>query len=1087
MAGFKIHYSNRTEILFERLADAVSNPPPRPLEPEIIVVQSKGMERWLRQQLATRLGIWANAWFPFPNLILQEFFQVILSDIVPDERFSPELLTWRIQLLLRECLSLSGFEQLKNYLSGEKRGLRQIQLCQRIADTFDQYTLYRPEMVLRWERGEESHWQAQLWRKLVAGETGSHRAALRQRFLAKLRKLIPETARLPRRVSVFGIPALPRYHVEVLAAVGRVIDVQLFLLSPSREFWAEILSEREQSRRHRRERKQMQLAFPANPYFETGHPLLASLGKLGRDFSAFLLDLDEVQDESHYEEPGDDTLLACLQSDILNLRHRGRDGQRKAIPPSDNSLQIHSCHSPMREIEVLHDSLLAFLDEDSALQPNEILVMTPDIELYAPYISAVFGGIQDDGRRIPFSIADRAPNAESVVVQAFLKILALAGSRLAAPAILDLLDAVVVRQRFGIRSEDREVILEWVRQTRICWGIDANDREQLGLPAFDENSWRPGLDRLLLGYALPETEMFAGILPAQAIEGDNSRVLGRFVEFLAQLFTTVRDLDQPRSLAEWSRTLLALLSQLLSEDENRVAEFQLLRGQIRRLAELQTGSSFADPVELDVIRYWLEGRLRNLDVNQAFPSGGVTFCAMLPMRSVPFRVIALVGMDYRTFPRSNQALAFDLIAAEPKPGDRFLKEEDRYLFLEALLSARKKLYISYVGQSIRDNSEIPPSVVVSELIEAIEQGFTTAAERKAICQHVCFRHHLQAFHPSYFSSGSRLFSYSQENFEALQARQKQRESSLHSAPFVVASIGEIPEELRRLDIVQLKRFYKNPTRYFFQHRLGLRLEDDAILLDGREPFSLEALDRYALEQSLVIKALAGEDIHAAYAWARCQGILPAGSAGEAIFRSRVSEVAAFVARLRPLLEGDPLPVLDFELNIAEFHVTGRIDRVWPRHLLRYRCAAVTPKDRLDSWIDHLALRCCDKAKYPRRTVVATADRMWNYREVDNAPEILGRLLVCYAEGLREPLRFFPKSAYQYARSVARGQGESSALRAAEKVWVADSFRQDNQRPAESEDVYHQLAFGNVNPLDSRFKHLAIEVFGPPLEHEEDRQ
>ncbi len=1086
MPGFHVYYSNRTEVLLDDLAQVVSSPPLPPLEREIIVVQSKGMERWVGQQLASRFGIWANSWFPFPNRMMQELFQSVLPGTILDERFSPEVLSFRIQRLLDGRQHTPGFEPLRTYLAVGKQELRRAQLCQRIADTFDQYTLYRPEMVLSWERDQESHWQARLWRELVSNAKSLHRAALRRRFLAAVRKSIPAATELPPRISIFGIPSLPPFHLQVFAAASSFMDVHLFLLSPSREYWTDILSEKEQARRQQRQKSQMQLAFPVNPYFETGHPLLASLGSLGRDFSGMLLDCEDMQDKSHYEDPGEATLLACLQSDILNLRHRGRDGLRTVIESSDASLQIHSCHSPLREMEVLYDNLLAFFDENPALQPNDILVMTPDIESYTPYISTVFGKDREGKNRIPFALSDRTARNDSVVAQGFLKILDLSGSRFEASAVLDLLDMEVVQRRFGIGPEDRDLILERVRETRICWGYDSQDRERHGLPGFDENSWRQGLDRLLLGTAMPGRAMFAGVLPAEGVEGSGSLVLGRFVEYLESLFAAVGGLERSQTLAEWSESLLGVLSRFLEENEQISEEFQMLRGHLHRLADLQRLSDFAEPVGLDAIKYWLEQRLHGVEFGQGFLSGGITFCAMLPMRTIPFRVIALVGMDSKAFPRLGRPPGFDLMASAPQPGDRSLRKEDRYLFLEAVLSAREKLHISYVGQSIRDNSELPPSVVISELIDVLDQGFAIGTEEMPVRKHFPVRHRLQAFSPSYFSAGSRLFSYSKDNLEALQARQAMQTSPVRAPqPFVTGSIGEAPAEFRRLDVADLKRFYRNPTSYFFRSRLGLNLERDHVLLEEREPFSLGSLDKYGLNQELVDKALDGEDIDAAYPWAKSQGLLPAGNAGDVAFRSCVAEVHAFVKSLRPILDGERLAAVDLDLSLGSFRVTGRVDRIWPSHLVRYRCAAAKAKDRLDVWIDHLLLQCSAPSSYPKLSLLAATDGMWRYRRLARAQTLLERLLDFYWKGLEEPLRFFPQSSYAYAKSLSDGKEESHAMRAAENVWRVDPYGGEDRPPAESEDRYNKLAFENMDPLDDRFRGLARQIFGPLLEHEQE--
>ena len=1110
MPGFNIYLSNRAGVLVSELAHVVSSPPLPPLQKEIIVVQSKGMERWLVQQLGDRFGIWANGAFPFPNAMIQDLFGAVLGELPAENAFAPELLAWRIQRLLPAYLNRAGFESLKRYAAEGRHGLKLAQLCYRVADVFDQYTIHRPEMILRWEEGEESHWQAQLWRALVAETGAGHRAKVRQQFFERLRQTAVAPSTFPARISIFGVSALPSFHVDVFAATGQFIDVHLFLMSPSQEFWADIVSEKEQTKRRQRERRQMQLAFPANPYFETGHPLLASLGKRGRDFSAILLDRGEGQEWSHYEDPGEETLLACLQSDILNLRHRGRDGFRKTVEAADASIQIHSCHSAMREIEVLHDQLLALFDADQELRPNDIVVMTPDIEAYAPYISAVFAGEHPQKSRIPFSVSDRTDLGNNPVVRAFFKLLELGGSRLTAPAVMDMLDIPLVQRRFDIRPEERGLLRRWVKETRICWGIDGDDRARHGVPAFEENSWKAGLDRLLLGYALPSDEggLFAGILPFNDVEGSGSQSLGRFLEFAQALFAMARELQRSRMLSEWSESLLEWMSRFLAPDEDLELEFQMLRAGLKHLAEVQRNSGFDTPVELDVVRYALEARLRPGEVGVGFLTGGVTFCAMLPMRSIPFKVIALVGMGSRAFPRTQRPAGFDLIASHPRPGDRSAREEDRYLFLEALLSAREKLYISYVGQSIKDNSEIPPSVVVSELIEAVDQSFVLGPLGANILDHICIRHRLQAFSSAYFEGLPGLFSYSEENLNALKARQAAAcytgrapvpispvtmESREHiregetsallkgnlSKPFVAAPIGEPPEEFRNVDLRELRRFYRNPTAYFFKRRLGLRLDEDKEWAEGREPFALDALDGYGLEQELVARKLAGEELAAAYPAARSRGLLPAGAAGALVFQDAVTSVEAFASSLLPLIQGDPLAPVDFDLATAGFRLRGRVGQIWSEHLLRYRCATVKAKDRLDLWIDHLLLQNSEMLGYPKRSVLVAKEAGWSFTPIVDAPEILRQLLNYYWEGLREPLPFFPQSAYQFAQRRQQERKKEDALNAARRIWKGD-----HQSRGEIDDPYYQLNWGKVDALDDRFTTLALGIFGPLLKHEE---
>jgi exodeoxyribonuclease V gamma subunit len=415
----------------------------------------------------------------------------------------------------------------------------------------------------------------------------------------------------------------------------------------------------------------------------------------------------------------------------------------------------------MREVEILFDNVLDFFQSNPGLTPKDILVMTPDIEAYAPYITAIFGGNQDEGMKIPFSIADRRALSESHIIDVFLKIINLKGRRFETLEIVDLLDNPVIQRRFNLKSEDMELILRWVNDVRIRWGKDRIHRKQMGLPAFDEGSWKSGIDRLLLGYALRgnEEKLFHDILPYDDIEGNETEILGRFLDFLSCLFSSVDGLGGNHTLAEWSVMLESLLARFFIEDQENQREMHVLRNKIRDLSTKQTLSGFIEPVELETVRYYLSKELKDEELSMGFMTGAVTFCEMLPMRSIPFRIIALIGMNGDAYPREYRPVGFDLIARDPKPGDRSLRDEDRYLFLEAMLSSREYLYISYVGQSIRDNSELPPSVLVSELIDHIDQGFSMAGG-DTIRDHIVVKHRLQPFSHAYFSEGSTLLSYS---------------------------------------------------------------------------------------------------------------------------------------------------------------------------------------------------------------------------------------------------------------------------------------------------------------------------------------
>jgi exodeoxyribonuclease V gamma subunit len=1077
MTGLRIFSSNRLEILADKLAEVLGEPLRAPLEPELVVVQSKGMKRWISMELARRRGVCANMRFPFPNTFLQDLFHRLIRPLPDRSPFESQVLSWRVMGLLPSLLGSPAFTTLRTYLGDPPGALKLIQLSERIADTFDQYLLFRPEMILGWEQGRESHWQAQLWRELSRGREHLHRAALGKVLLEALQGSGLELGDFPERVSVFGISALPRFHLEVLAALARVTEVNLFLMNPCREYWGDILAHREARR------AALGVGSPTDRlHLETGNSLLASLGALGRDFFDLLTEYPGEEDET-FVDPGEGTLLRALQSDILNLRERGRSGSgRSTVAATDTSIQIHACHSPMREVEVLHDRLRQLFEEHLDLTPGDILVMTPDIGTYAPFVQAVFAAPAEASATIPYTIADRSVREEGEIVTAFLAILDLWGSRFTSSQILALLEARAIRSRAALSAADVELVRRWVRETGIRWGIDDQNRRELALPADRENTWRAGLDRLLLGYALPgeEERLFRGVLPYDAIEGGDTLVLGRFVEFVEELFREIQALGRPRSLVEWSRALREILDRFFAADEESERELQAIRRKVKELADLERCAELTGSVELKVIRYHLGHHLEREGFGFGFMTGAVTFCALLPMRSIPFQVIWLLGMNGDAYPRASPPLGFDLMAHHPRRGDRSRRHDDRYLFLEALLSARERLAISYVGQSIQDNSLLPPSVVVSELQDAIEEGFELP--EGDILDHVVTRHRLQGFSPEYFKGGHRLFSYSDEYFETAKRLVAPRRAPL---PFIPAGLSEPPAEWRTVDLDDLTRFFVNPAKFLVTRRLRIRLDEGEGVLPETEPFILTGLERYLLEERLVARGLAGQDLRGYLAVARAGGRLPHGMAGDCTYEELRIGVERFVARTRPYHESPQLESLPLDLALGDFRVTGRISGRYGNRLVQQRYARAKPQDHLRAWIAHLAVGLADS---PRSSIVVGLRAegeatwvAWEYGPVENGAELLAGLLERYWEGLQRPLPFFPRASWAYARLVLeKGSPEGEALRKVSEAWAGDDYRR-----GELEDPYYHLCFRDTDPLDDEFQRLAVDVFEPLLAHQKE--
>ncbi|MDX2052345.1 MAG: exodeoxyribonuclease V subunit gamma [Polyangiaceae bacterium] len=1123
-----VHRSNRVEVLAEALLAVVSQPLSTPFERETILVQSKGMERWLSMFLAQKLGVWANVAFPFPKACVAQLSGLFVPSVNSQAGVSPEgrvaepfsrpALAWSIAAILPELLENPKFSELARYIQGDHALSRRLELSDKIAQIFDQYAVYRPELIRAFAKGEEDGWQAELWQKLLAvhgeGVAPTHVEELVQAM--ERARLAP--AGLPERISVFGISSLPPIYLDVLRSLSKHCPVHLFQLSPSREYLGHVRSPKELARLQPSE------ADWQAQHFTLENPLLASLGRLGRDFQQVLESrVDYVESGSDlYVEPRKDTALGLLQHDILHLVHRAPRSDQAApapVDPKDTSITVHACHGPIREVEVLRDQLLARFEADPTLLPHDVIVMMPDVEAYAPILDAVFDREPGSLGHIPYRIADRSLRASSAAAEAFVAVVSLLSGRLKASEVLDLLGLPLVQSRLSLSGADLSQIRHWVFRSGIRWGENEAHRGELLQPEVPENTWELGLLRLLLGWAMPvqANSLFEGVLPVDGVEGSGAVVLGQLANFCQKLFEFRSNFQRPKTARQWQVAFGRLLDEVLGGEAALEADFVFVRETIGKLVNLAEKARFSEQLDLRTMELVLRRSFEDERTHHDFMTGGVTFCALLPMRSIPFRVVGLLGMNDGGFPRSTPKLAFDKIAQKPRLGDRSLSDEDRYLFLEAVLAARDALIITYVGRDPHDNKERPPSVVVGELLDTLNESFCVSqqapqngAERpqKAtpVSEQFLLEHPLQAFSPRYFEHGrdARWFSYAEPEAKGARALAGSRADR---PLFQVRPLPEVFEA--RLSVEKLASFFELPARAFLTGRLSLSLRDEPELVADREPIDPSALDRWGIGADLLERLLGGASLEDSLLLARAMGTLPLGTPGRCVYQ-RVADEAEQLARAAlPWLSGERLEPQRFSLALSGCELDGAFTNLWPKAQVRRQFGRVKAKRELGVWIWHLALQCAEAGKLPRQSVlIGRGDAKSNMPKVcvfrpvrpERARAVLEDLVSLYRLGQQVPLPFFPDASKAYVTTYHKRAGQehaaSLALDAARDVFSGKGFGVDraDRGAAERDNLYVNCCFSAVEPISEEltpvlalahapgFVDLSTRIFEPLLEH-----
>ncbi|WP_445004632.1 exodeoxyribonuclease V subunit gamma [Halomonas mongoliensis] len=907
--GFMVIHGNRLEALRGLAVEWMRRHPLGALENETILVQSNGISQWLKLALAADeprggAGIAAALDVTLPARFLWQAYRSVLSQrdgeeaVPPVSPFDKPRLVWRLMRLLPTLLDAPVFAPLARFLEGDDDLRKRHQLAERLADLFDQYQVYRADWLAAWAAGEDvlitargearplaeaQRWQAALWRALrddIAADLGeagltSSRAAVHHRFLEACRGLDERPAGMPRRVIVFGISSLPAQTLEALAAMARFSQVLLCVHNPCRHYWADIIEHKDLLRAERK-RQQRRPGMPADLAETELHlhaqPLLAAWGKQGRDYLRLLDEFDEAQayrglfegealridlfdSPLEDEEDPEPSLLRQLQDDILELRPLAESRERwPAVDPSrDRSLRFQVAHSALREVEILHDQLLAAFSENPTLRPRDVLVMVPDVDQYAAAVQAVFGRLDpDDPRHIPFTLSDQASRHRLPLLIALEQLLRLPELRLSVSDLLDLLEVPALRARFGIPETALPVLRRWIEGAGIRWGLDARQRQSLELPeGLSANTWAFGLRRLLLGYAVGSAAEgpWQGVEPYDDIGGLEAALAGPLVSLIDTLEAQWQALAEPCDVAGWGERLRDLLAAcFLAEADRDLMALTRLEQALEAWQESAEEAGLEEALPLSVVReHWL-AQVDEASLSQRFLAGAVNIATLMPMRAIPFRHVCLLGMNDADYPRVQRPLDIDLMAQDYRPGDRSRREDDRYLFLEALLSARDRLTISWVGRSIVDNTEQPPSVLLGQLRDHLARGWRLAGDDKenggqALLEALTTEHPLQPFSIAYFRAGSPLATYAHE-WRELHLPGGDAEPA--AAPALAPFRQESP-----LTLAQLGGFLRAPVQAFHTTRLKVFLETEALERLDHEPFELDGLDHWQLQHALI--------------------------------------------------------------------------------------------------------------------------------------------------------------------------------------------------------------------------------------------
>lgn len=1173
------------EDLFGALLEQLTAAPADPLVTETILVPGRGVARWLELRIAEHLGIAAGIDMPFLGAYLHHLSATDpcpagpldakgtldldnpadLRSQATGEAFRREVLVLRIWRLLGERLHTPdkklSFGAATDYCRDDPDGKKRLQLCTRLAACFDDYQLYRDDLLLEFAQGDNhkalsphAPWQAKLWRALIEdaglelpsdnvkagkgrGKQGSTNATpflfaemndgaldqdnppgpdgnriehdagrasadIAHRLLALRHHLDDANWRaghLPERLSVFGTTTMPPAFLDVLHRMARYLPVHLYVPQPTPHYIGDL--------RERADR--------------TGdNSLLSRFGTESREFADQLIDMEEsaaagapvermdLDDLSDEHEAT--TLLACLQQDIVQAFDRGeRTAERFVLRSDDHTVRVHDCHSPQRELEVVRDQIFAAFRDDASLEARDVLVLVPDIDRYAPYAHAVFGPVQ---YQLPYHVADRHPARELPICRSLLSVLELAATRLTLAAVLHLLENQAVQRRFGLFASDVPVLRHLCHQAGIRWGLDGESREQqFDLPAFDDNAWLQGLDRLLLGTLTgPSDQLVLAQAPVADTTEARAELLQRFLSFARTLFAQIAILRHDHAFADWADRIEATTHALFepgnADEEEAVQQLQRAAIALRSQARI---AKHTETVPLVVLQDWLADTLAQGSPARGFLGGSITIAAMLPMRAVPVRCLFLCGLDDESFPRRDQPAPFDLLAAKPRPGDRNRRLDDRQLFLDLLMAARDQLHLSFVGHSAKDNAAGAPSVVLSELLDHVDRtcvrdsaegrasGDGKATPRAAIV----VQHPLQPWSERYrHGDDARLFTFSRSGTRLEPAPTRQAAQPWCPEGLAVLTDAASSEQAPTIQLDDLLQFWWHPCRYFLRNALRVRVRADDEHEESEEPFALDALTRYQLQDEAMLQAQRGAlPIDDPLAWTRAHGVLPVGHHGDAAYHALRADTEQLLQEARVYARSTTRRI---DLQLDGLRIVGTIEGFSDHDLVCMRVSKLKAKDRIKAWLKHLIVTlqrhqdaassqnaaagnaADDVQPWPTRTRVIANNGTKVYAEVPEpeARDYLRQLVTHFQTGQSRPLPFFENSSFEVGTFLTKGKDAKAAMRQGTKNYALKDRRDAWKYDEGDHDV--ALCMRERDPFaggeQSEFFQLASTIWPPAI-------
>ena len=999
---FNIHQSHSLQNLADRLSDIFGSAGSNPLAQQWVIVQNNEIKEWLSLQLAKKQGISGNLKFIFPSEFIWLLYRLKHKSVPKVLPSDLQAMQWAIFSQLstnKELLSkLPAFGDLENDTK------RLFQLSSQLADNFDQYQVYRPDMMESWIKGEfttshkDEKWQLSIWRKLNQVWNQSKKTKeipRRSEAYSELLNWLENSDNdiwnhIPDDLYIFGLSQNARPFLEVIAKMSSVKEVHFLTKSV--------------------------------PAFNSNSEVKALSDRWAKPATEQLNLLKSILNNEKYP---------FQEQTILSK-------QGNSIP----EISIHSCHNNRREVEVLKDQILYFLDSHPEAKASDILVMVPDAEEYAGILETVF---KEEEPVLPVSQLSRKEYQSAE--QTISELLALLGSKFKASSVLEFLNLELVKSKFKLSDDHLDLIEDWVLANKV--------HHSLGDDFNQQYSWQKGLNQLVSGFMLrPDSlELYKGIVPFNELaSSEDAEITAYFSQFINALHQAKKESNTEQTPLEWLNFTESLVDTFIGDVNDSGTSSAGIKKLLEKLRQQISYTEYHQKVDFNLIKDWLSGQLSSKDSSSGRFGQGVTVSSYIPYRSIPFRFIAMLGVNESVFPRKAVRPEFDLIYANPRPGDRIMKDDDSYLFLETLQAAEEHIHLSYKGQDQRSDSERLPSILIQQLLDVMND------EENSI-----IRHSLHPFNRAYFAVSS-LRSYSESDRNIAQKLLSETDNQ----PILFANHEWRVESLIDLDkisISELIRFFTHPSKYMLKSILDIKNYNSFNEVIDREEFKIKGLERYKLDDYLFDSIAKNQPIEKVYDYAVAAALIPEKLQGQKSFQAEQKSVEQLYDKLKDFTEAEEREE-EIRISVGDVEFYGVIDGIYGDILVSHRVGKRRAQHEVSHWLQHLLL-LMNGTQINKSVFISKDKGEIEVLEIETA-NIAENPLSDYIDWFLKEDRalkktaFFPESSKAFAEDFMKNGEEESAKSKARSAWEVTKFN----KYGESGDFFNALMWRGYNPIES---------------------